>query len=80
MKATEHYSSVVQAADVQQFPVVRKPISDNPGLNFNGCFFFFCSKAFYQIILTILFGAPYHPIVGKKNYTTFTFIAFISGF
>ena len=31
-------------------PVVWRPISANPGLNFNPRFFVFCSKAFSQII------------------------------
>ena len=45
-------------------PVVRRPISANPGLNFNMGFFFFCSKAFSRII---------HQIVSKRNNTEFAF-------
>ena len=52
-----------------QGPVVRRPISTNPGLNFNLGFFFFCSKAFYRIIFSILFRASNHQIAGKKNTT-----------
>ena len=43
-----------------QGPVVRRPISANPGLNFNPGFFFFCSKAFSQIIFPIPFTASTH--------------------
>ena len=38
-------------------PVVLKPISANHALNFNLGFIFFCSKAFSQIIFTILYSA-----------------------
>ena len=55
-------------------PVVRRPISANPGLNFNpGFSFSFCSKAFSRIIFSILFRASNHQIVGKKNRTEFAF-------
>ena len=50
-----------------QGPVVRRPISANPGLNFNPGFFFFCLKAFSQIIFSLLLRASNHQIVGKKN-------------
>ena len=57
-----------------QDPVVRRPISANPGLNFNLGFFFFCSKAFFRIIFSILFRAPNHQqCIGKKNKTEFAF-------
>ena len=39
---------------------VRRPISSNPGSNFNPAFFFFCSKAFSWIIFSILFRASNH--------------------
>ena len=55
-------------------PVVRRPISANPGLNFNpGFFFFFGSKAFSRIIFSILFSASNHQIVSKRNTTEFAF-------
>ena len=54
-------------------PVVRRPISANPGLNFNPGFFFFCSKAFSWINFSILFIASTHQIVDKKNKTEFAF-------
>ena len=34
-------------------PVVRTPVSANPGLNFNQGFFFFSSKALSQMIFYI---------------------------
>ena len=36
-----------------QGPVVRTPVSANPGLNFNPGFFFFLSKALLRIIFSI---------------------------
>ena len=47
-------------------PVVQRLIAANPGLNFNLGFFFFCPKAFSQIIFSLLFTASNHQIVGKK--------------
>ena len=35
--------------------IVRRSISADPGLNFNLGFFFFCLKAFYRIIFSLLF-------------------------
>ena len=32
-------------------PIVQRPITVNPGLNFNLGFFFFCSKALSQLTL-----------------------------
>ena len=55
------------------YTVVRRPISANPGLNFNLGFYFFCSKAFFRIIFSILFRASDHQIVDKKNKTEFAF-------
>ena len=54
-------------------PVVRRQINANPGLNFNLGFFFFCLKAFSWIILSLLFRASNHQIVGKRNKTEFVF-------
>ena len=56
-----------------QGPVVQRPISANPGLNFNLGFFFFCSEAFSRIIFSILFRASTYQILRKKNITEFTF-------
>ena len=41
-----------------QSPVVRTPVSANPGLNFNLGFFFFLSKAFSWIIFSIFLEYP----------------------
>ena len=41
-----------------QGPVVRMPVSPNPGLNFNPGFFFFLSKALSQIIFSIFLAYP----------------------
>ena len=48
-------------------PVVRRPISANPGLNFNPGLFYFLSKAFSGAIFSIHFGVTNHQIVDKKN-------------
>ena len=50
-----------------QGPVVRTPVSANPGLNFNPGFFIFLSKALSRIIFSILFRVSNHQIVGKEN-------------
>ena len=42
-------------------PVVRGPISDNPGLNFNP------GLAFPRVVFSILFRVSYHQIVDEKN-------------
>ena len=61
-----------------QGPVVRRPITANPGLNFNLGFFVFCSKTFSRIIFSILFRASNHQTVYRKNKTEFAFYPFIS--
>ena len=48
-------------------PVVRRPISTNPGLNFNPGVFFSLSIALSRIISSILFRVFYHQIVDEKN-------------
>ena len=50
-----------------QGPVVRTPVSANPGLNFNPGFPIFLSKALSGIIFSILFRVSNHQIVGKEN-------------
>ena len=47
--------------------VVRRPVSANPGLNFNPGLFFFSSKAFSLKIFSVLFRVANHQIVDKKN-------------
>ena len=59
------YDSIVVRNDLG--PVVRRPISANPGLNFNPGFLFFCSKEFSWIIFSILFRASNNKIVDEKN-------------
>ena len=48
-------------------PVVRRPISANPGLNCNPGLLFFSSKAFSRTIFPILFRVANHQIVDKNN-------------
>ena len=60
-----------------QGPVVPRPISVNPGLNFNPGFFFYCSKVFSRVISSLLFRASNHQIVGINNKTEFASQAFI---
>ena len=52
---------------VHQGPVVRAPVSANPGLNFNPGFFIFLSNALSRIIFSFLFRVSNHQIVGKEN-------------
>ena len=54
-------------------PVVRTPVSANPGLNFNWGFFIFLSKALFQIIFSVLFRVSNYQIVAKENSTEFAF-------
>ena len=57
-------------------PIVQRPISLNPGLNYNPGFFFFCSKAPSQLIFSILVRVSNNDnnqIVDKKNLTEFAF-------
>ena len=54
-------------------PVVRTPVSANPGLNFDPCFFFFLLKALSRILFSILFRVSNHQIVGRENLTEFAF-------
>ena len=58
---------------LSQGPVVRTPVSTNPGLNFNPAFFFLLSKALSRIIFGILFRVSNHQIVGIKNYLNLNF-------
>ena len=56
-----------------QGPVVRKPISANPGLNFSPGFYFFCSKFFLRVIFSIPLRLSNHQIVDKNDKTEFAF-------
>ena len=57
---------------LSQGPVVRTPVSTNPGLNFNLGFIFLLSKALSRIIFSF-FRISNHQIVGKENLTEFAF-------
>ena len=50
-----------------QGPVVRTPVSTNPGFNFIPGFFFFLLKALYRIILSIFLRVSNHQIEGNVN-------------
>ena len=65
------------AQNIVQSPVVQRPISNNPGLRFNLGFFVSFFKSLFQTIFSILFWASKHQIVEKKNYTKYSFTAFI---
>ena len=65
------------AQNIVQSPVVQRPINNNPGLRFNLGFFVSFFKSLFQIIFSILFWASKHQIVEKKNYTEYSFKAFI---
>ena len=57
-------------------PVVRRPISINPGLNFNPCPFYFSSKAFSQTIFSILFRVANRQICWQKELNWICFLSF----
>ena len=75
---TETYLKIERIRAVFEFiknlgPVVRRPISAYPGLNFNPGLFFFSSKPFSRTIFSIIFRVANHQIVDKKNDTEFAF-------
>ena len=47
-------------------PVVRTPLSANPGLNFNPGLFFFLSKALTRIIFSIFLAYPIIKLQAKR--------------
>ena len=49
-------------------PVVQRPISANPGLNFNPGFFFFCLKAFSRIIFPIKLNLLFKLLYQNSNF------------
>ena len=55
-----------------QRPVFRKPISANPGLNFNLGFYTSLFDSLFGIIFSTLYGASNHQTVEKKNSTEFS--------
>ena len=69
-------NSVVDVSELLQGkdslgPVVRRPISANPGLT--QVSISFVQKHFFRIILSILFTASNHQIVDQKDKTEFAF-------
>ena len=68
---------VVQRNAYTVWPRARlRPISVNPGLNYNPGFFFFCSKALSQLIFSFLLRVSKNDnnqIVDKKSLTEFAF-------
>ena len=67
------HSTLSETGFENQGPVVRTPVTTNPGLNFNPAFFFLLSKALSRVIFSILFRVSSHQIVGKKSKTEFEF-------
>ena len=61
-----------------QGPVVRRPISANPGLNFNLHFFIPLLKSLFGKIFSVLFKASSSHTLNKKNSTEFSCKAFRS--
>ena len=59
-------------------PVVRRPISANPGLNFNLRFFIPLLKSLFGKIFSVLFKASSSHTLNKKNSTEFSCKAFRS--
>ena len=55
-----------------QGPVVRRPISANPGLNFNLNFFIPLFKCLFRIVSGVLYRASNNHIRDKKNPTEFS--------
>ena len=59
-------------------PVVRRPISANPGLNFNLRFFIPLLKSLFGKIFSVLFKASNSHTLDKKNSIELSFKAFRS--
>ena len=72
----DHYivtqSCVLNKQERDQGLVVQRPISTNPGLNFNQCFFIFLYlRAFYRIIFPILLDHLIIKLWTKRNKLNF---------
>ena len=65
------YTQLSRVHPVLQGPVFRKPISANPGLNFNLDFYTSLFDSLFEIIFSTQYGASNHQIVDKKNSTLF---------
>ena len=59
-----------------QGPVVQRPISSNPELNFNPAFFISLFKSLFGKIFTILFRTSNDQIASKKIWTEFSLKVF----
>ena len=59
-------------------PVVRRPISANPGLNFSLGLFIPLLKILFGVVFNVIFKASNRHILDKKNLTEFSFKAFRS--
>ena len=59
-------------------PVVQRPISANPGLNFNLGFFLSLFKSLFGTIFLLLFRAANYQLVDKNNWCGFSLKAFRS--
>ena len=57
-------------------PVVQRPISSNPGLNFNPAFFISLFKSLFGKIFTILFRTSNDQIASKNIWTEFSLKVF----
>ena len=62
----QRWVTLGQREGAHQNPVVRGPISSNPGLNFNPGFSILFFKGLFQIIPSILFRTCRHQIIDKK--------------
>ena len=74
-----HYYRVTSAqpkCSTQLSPVVQRPISPNPELNFNSGFFISLSKSLLGKIFTINFRTSNDQIASKKIWTEFSLKAF----
>ena len=78
LSVTSFLSGVPPLPQKVQGPVVRRPISANPGLNFNLRFFIPSLKSLFGKIFSVLFKASSSHTLNKKNSTEFSCKAFRS--
>ena len=69
LSVTSFLSGVPPLPQKVQGPVVRRPISANPGLNFNLRFFIPSLKSLFGKIFSVLFKASSSHTLNKKNST-----------
>ena len=78
-RISTEYVSIESGRDHELLgPVVRRPISTNPGLNFNLRFFIPLLKSLFGKIFSVLFKASSSHTLNKKNSTEFSCKAFRS--